>query len=89
MIDLPSPSVSTALPLASSARFACTSAKLVNAGKADQVDLVVRGVEVVDDVVADRLGEHEQVVAGRAGQVVVARQGEDRVARRDRLRRCR
>ena len=39
MIDWPSASVSIALPLLSLARWACTSAKLVKPGVADEVDL--------------------------------------------------
>ena len=54
--------------------------KARKSGVADEVDLVVRGVESMNGVMADRLGEHEQVVPARAGEIVVARQGEDRRA---------
>ena len=42
-------------------------------GIADQIDLIRGSVEAIDHVMPDRLREHEQVVAARAGQVVVAR----------------
>ena len=48
---------------------------IIEAGKpgiADEIDLVLAGIEAVDDVVADRLSENEQVLAARAGQVIVA-----------------
>ena len=38
--------------------------------------------EAVDRVMANRLREHEQVLAARCGQEIVAQQGEDRRADR-------
>ncbi|MNI26900.1 hypothetical protein D3C73_806180 [compost metagenome] len=52
--------------------------KAGDAREADHVDLVCRGIETVDLIVADRLGEDEGVGTGRTGQVVVSGQGEDR-----------
>ncbi len=47
-------------------------------GVADQINLIVRSIEAVDRVVADRLCEHELVVTGRSSQEVVIRPGENR-----------
>ena len=52
-------------------------AEACNAGKADQVDLVGRGIEIVDGVVADWLSEDEEIIPASAGQRVVARKGKD------------
>ena len=50
----------------------------VDAGEPSEVELVARDVKIKDRVVADRLGEHESVVAAGAGQHVVAGEREDR-----------
>ena len=39
---------------------------------ADEIDLIVDGIVVVDRVVTDRLREHELIVAAGAGQGVIA-----------------
>src|SRR6266849_9253983 len=51
-------------------------------GIADEIDLVLAGIEVVDGVVADWLCEDEYVLTARSGQEIIVRQGKDRRADR-------
>ena len=47
---------------------------ILEAGKpgiADEVDLILVGIEAVDGVVADRLCEDEQVLAARSGEEIL------------------
>ena len=48
-------------------------AEACDASKSDQIDGVGRDVEIVDGVVADRLGEDEQIVRAGPGERIVAR----------------
>src|SRR5262249_22525298 len=59
--------------------------EVVKACIADQIDLVFAGIEAIDRVVSDRLCEDEEVRTTRAGQVIVARPGNDRRAWREHL----
>src|SRR5262245_21156177 len=48
---------------------------VVEAGKtgiADEIDLVLAGIEAVDRVMSDRLRKNKQVLTTRAGQVILA-----------------
>ena len=51
------------------------------AGEPGKINLVELWIEVIDRVVLDWLGEHEQILATRAGQMVLARPGENRRTR--------
>ena len=54
------------------------SAKPRDIVETDQVDLVQCGVEIIDDVMADRLTEDEEVSVAGTRQVIVARHRKDR-----------
>ena len=82
VIDWPSASVITALPSADVAEVRLDVGEARDAVVADEVDAVGRDVEAVHDVIADRLREDELVRRRRAGQRIVARPGEDRLAGR-------
>ena len=49
-------------------------------GIADQVNLIRSSIEAVDRVMSDRLREHQQVLAARCREKIVARPGENRRA---------